>query len=40
MFSIPFVVFVRASFLSEGGQRKEAKEDRFLLIYFLLLLFV
>jgi hypothetical protein len=31
MFIIPFAVFERASFLSEGGQRKEAKEDRLFL---------
>jgi len=35
MLIIPFAVFGRASFLSEGGQRKEAKEDRL----FLWLLF-
>jgi len=34
MLIIPFAVLGRASFLSEDGQRKEAKEDR---LFFWLL---
>jgi len=35
MLSIPFAVFGRASFLSESGQRKEAKEDRLVVMAFI-----
>jgi hypothetical protein len=33
----PFCCFWRASFLSESGQRKEAKEDRLLVLAFILI---
>jgi hypothetical protein len=37
MLIIPFAVFGRTSFLSEGGQRKEAKEDRQIVMAFILI---
>jgi len=33
----PFCCFWRASFLSGGGQRKEAKEDRLVIMAFILI---
>jgi hypothetical protein len=37
MLIIPFAVFERASFLSVSGQRKEAKEDRQIVMAFILI---